>query len=124
MSDAPETVEVGPRRIDLDAARRARAEARGVVEPPVVVLEGDEFPLPLELPMDALASFGALFAVAETGDEDADRVNLAALGSLEETASSLFGPAWPGLKAKGLSFEDLEELLKGSLAAYGISLPE
>lgn len=126
MTDAqsPETLEVGPRRIDLDAARKARAEARGVVGGPVVVLEGEEFELPAELPMGALASFGALFAVAANGDEDSDRVHLEALGSLEETASSLFGGAWGRLKEKGLSFPDLEVLLEGALAAYGINLPE
>ena len=59
MSD--ELVSVPARRIDLDAARRARAEARreaGEEElaPPVVVLDGVEYPLPPELPVGAALS--------------------------------------------------------------------
>jgi hypothetical protein len=132
VSEAAEVVEVPPaasKRIDLDAARAARAEAKRKaaeeagtsVEDPHVILGGERYDLAPELPVGALTAFGALFAVA--GEDDDDRVNLEALGSLEEAASSLFGEAWPKLKGHGLSFEDLEVLLDGALGAYGIELP-
>lgn len=129
MTEA-EQIEVPPagrKTIDLDAARRARAEAKAeageTVEGPLVLIDGEELELPAELPVAALTAFGALFSVvAGTGDDD-DRANLAALGTLEEAAASLFGETWPTLKAKGLSFPDLEYLLGEALSSYGISLP-
>lgn len=137
MAGEPEVVDLPAatspaktKRIDLDAARRARAEARaaaGQSEVPVVVIDGDEVVLPVELPAGALPAFGALFAIAsdpEDDSPDAVRKNLHALAALEESASELFGPAWPVLKAKGLSTDDLEELLGGALEVYGVSLPE
>lgn len=121
MSSSDEVVEVPPRTFDLDAARAARREAKGDVEPPTVTVDGVVYDLPAELPVGALSAFGAIFAVA--GSDDGDRVNLEALGSLEEAASSLFGDTWPVLKAKNLSFEDLTALLDFALGAYGIDLP-
>lgn len=120
-----------PREINLDAARKARAEARGDQAPPVVVVGGENIALPMELPSGALAAFGTLFAVAEVaGSEDptpeAMARNLAALAGLEEAAESLFGEAWQRIKATpgGLSFEDVQYLLESALDVYGVSLPE
>lgn len=128
MSSSDEVVEVpaaASKTIDLDAARAARREAKGEAgDAPVVVLDGERYELPEELPVGALTAFGALFAVAGGADgEEGTRVNLEALGSLEEAASSLFGAAWPKLKEKNLSFPDLSFLLEGALGAYGIDLP-
>lgn len=136
MSVEPEVVDVpakASKSIDLDAARAARAEAKRQkaeetgeeFELPHVILGGERYDLAAELPVGALTAFGALFAVAagDEDDEDGTRVNLEALGSLEDAASSLFGDTWPKLKGHGLSFEDLEVLLDGALGAYGIELP-
>ena len=117
------------KRIDLDAARRARAEARreAGLEPPVVVIDGEDVELPVELPSGALTAFGALFAIGgDLEDESPEAIgrNLRALAALEEAAAELFGPAWPKLKSHGLSTDDLEVLLGESLEVYGISLPE
>jgi hypothetical protein len=52
--------------LDLDAARAARAEARG--EPPTVTLGGETFTLPVEIPMRYI------WALVEGDDMDALKV--------------------------------------------------
>lgn len=120
VTDAVET-----RTIDLDAARRARREARGDQAPPHVVLDGERYELPPELPADALTRIGELVAVADLAstDDDVDG-NLRALAGFQSAAGAIFGPAWDVLATKGLSLDDLAVLIEGALAIYGVNLPE
>lgn len=96
------------RRIDLDAARRARAEERG--DPPVVVVGGKEYPLPAEMPADVVTAFGMVA-----------RGDVAALnGALLE----LFGEEnLAAIKATGLSWDDEKFLFESAVEEYGFDLP-
>lgn len=102
------------RRIDLDAARRARDEKKG--EPPVVVFGGEEYELPRELPAEAVHAFGQLVAGDPSG--------------LVAGIEALFGEAWTNLQAaakaagRALSFDDEIFLLEAALQEYGFDLPE
>jgi hypothetical protein len=102
------------RKIDLDAARRARAETRG--EAPVIVLAGREWTLPAELPADVVTSFGMVVR----GD----------VAALEDAMTALFAGQYPDLKAAALaagtplSWEDEKYLLESVLQEYGFDLPE
>lgn len=96
------------RRIDLDAARAARAEKVG--EAPVVVLEGVEYVLPRELPMEAV------LVVAEDLTKPNPKTVRAAM-------EAIFGDHWPTLRPK-LSVADSMLVLTGVLELYGTDLPE
>ena len=96
------------RRLDLDAARAARAEKAGPA--PVVVLEGVEYELPRELPMEAV------LAVAE----DLRKPNPATVRAAME---AIFGDHWATLRSK-LSVSDSMLVLTGVLELYGTDLPE
>lgn len=96
------------RRIDLDAARAARAEKRGPA--PVVVLDGKEYELPPELPGHVVTAFG----MAMKGEVD----------SLEAAVRDLFGEHYEEISKARLSFDDQMVLLEGALAAYDFELPE
>lgn len=100
------------RTVDLDAARTARAEKVGPA--PVVVLEGQEYELARELPMDAVFAFAELLD-RETKTPDPDVVTSA----LEH----LFGEHWPKLRPK-LSVHDCMYVLAEILELYGTNLPE
>lgn len=110
----PAPTPAGSRRIDLDAARRARAEQRG--DPPVIILAGKEWTLPAELPADVVTSFGMVVR----GD----------VAALEDAMTSLFAGQYPALKAAALetgtplSWEDEKYLLESVLQEYGFDLPE
>jgi hypothetical protein len=111
MSNRPKTAAPaapGGRRIDLDAARRARAEQRG--DPPVVVVGGKEYELPAELPGEVVTSFGLVVR----GD----------VSALDSAIGSLFGDKFGEIKAVGLSWEDEKYLLESVLEEYGFELPE
>jgi hypothetical protein len=99
---------VEERLIDLDAARAARLEKKG--PGPKVKVDGQVYDLPRELPAEAVHAFGGLVS----GDPS----------MLEVGVRSLFGDAWPALKASGLSFDDEVFLLETALALYGFDLPE
>lgn len=104
-----------PRRIDLDAARAARAEKNG--PGPVVVLEGQEHELARELPMNAVLAWTELLEGMGPGSKTPDpEIVTAALGDL-------FGDAWPELRPK-LSVQDCMYLLAEILELYGSDLPE
>jgi hypothetical protein len=89
-------------RLDLDAARAARAakaEAEG--EAHVLVLGGQEFELPTEMPLD--------FVLA------------AAEGDVAGSLRVLLGEEeYENLRAKGLSVSDLNELIGGLAEVYGL----
>lgn len=115
MSEAVAPVEENRKTIDLDAARRARAEARGdqIVE---VQLGGKKYRLPDELPAETVHAFGALIQGDYSG-----------LGTGME---ALFGDKWDELhtdaRAAGqpLSLEDETFLLEQAFELYGMPLPE
>jgi hypothetical protein len=87
------------RRIDLDAARKARAET---AEPPVVELGGQEFTLPAGLP--------AIVAVGLA------RARRGALDGVEEAFEGLFGDRADEAMRLGLELDDLDVILE---QAYG-----
>lgn len=93
------------RRVDLDAARKAREEAQG--EPSVVVLGGREFTLPPSPPAAFLVGLGRL----QKGD----------LSGTEEALQSLFGDQVDDILRLGLEIEDLGPIVN---EAYGIDLGE
>lgn len=92
------------KRIDLDAARKARAEKRGKTGdgPPVVVLGGREFTLPPALP--ALVVVG----LARARRKDLD--------GLEDCFEALFGPDVDAALRLGLELDDLDLIIED---AYG-----
>lgn len=89
----------GARIIDLDAARAARAEKRGDAEPPRIRLEGTDWELPVEVPVEFAVRF-------EVGDL---RGGLSAL--LGEDAAEII---------ESLSVDDLEVLSDGIYEIYGL----
>lgn len=85
-------------RLDLDAARAARAEAEG--EPHVVVLDGQEFTMPPEMP--------AQFALHVME------------GNIFKGLEALFGPDQYAVFSKIVySIDDLLELADGVANLYG-----
>lgn len=101
------------KKIDLDAARKAREEERrkdGREAPPVVVIGGKEYELPPELPADVVTSFGMVVR----GD----------VAALEDAMTALFGGKYPEIRKAGLSWEDEKFLLEETLEEYGFDLPE
>ena len=97
------------RRIDLNAARAARAEARG--EPVTVELGDDVYELPAEMP----ASVIGCIARAQAGDPS---------GMLEAMAA-LVGDGFDEMVTKHrLSLDDLMVLLDGASEQYGMTTPE
>lgn len=110
------------RTIDLDAARAARAEARGDAPVPTVRIGGVDYPMPAELPAGALTAFGQIYAAA---DSDEETVQIAALSGMEDALETILGAeTWAAVKGLGLSFDDYEVLLEGAFEVYGVSLGE
>lgn len=100
-------------RIDLDARRAARREALG--EPIVVVLEGEEFVLPVEMPVALLG------LVSDLGGLDTDAEKAAAVYPL---AQALLGPeAWNRLLAVRPSIDDLLEIVDVAMEQYAVDPP-
>jgi hypothetical protein len=87
--------------LDLDAARAARAEARG--EPPTVTLGGETFTLPAELPMRYV------WTLVEGDDMDALKV--------------LFDGQLDRFLATEPTREDILALVAGVPALYGLASP-
>ncbi len=122
MSDvtaaAPEQAEPKaptPKRIDLDAARRARREKQGPA--PEIVFFGNAYPLPRSLPakvIDLVASINA-------GDWSV---------VIEAMRILLGGPVYDQIiekaEAEGdpLELEDVTFLLEQALEVYEVTLPE
>lgn len=88
-------------RVDLDAVRRARAEATKA-EPPVVVFGGRDHTLPAVLPASVLVAVGRM----QTGD----------LSGLRDALDVLFGDAVDEVLRGGFDVEDLAAVLA---EAYG-----
>ena len=130
--------------LDLDAARRENAHPEGIV----VVLGGEEFTLPAELPADVFDPFLApefnlsgliltLFKSADDGKEleIADRLMILLLDrpslptevvdAIYTALELLFGAEqWATFKAQRPSFKDLGRLVSGLFRMYGTSLGE
>lgn len=104
------------RRIDLDAARAARAEKVGPA--PVVVLEGVEYVLPPELPMEAVLVVAEEFTKAKL--DTPEKIDP---GAVRVAMEAIFGEHWPTLRPK-LSVSDCFLVLTGVLELYGTDLPE
>lgn len=83
------------KRVDLDAAHKARAEK---VPAPVVKLGGEEFVLPSGTP--AVLVIG----LARAANEDLDGV--------EEALTALFGDRTPEVLKLGFAVEDIEVILE------------
>lgn len=97
------------RRIDLNAARAARAEARG--EPVTVELGDDVYTLPAEMP----ASVIGCIARAQAGEPS----------GMLDAMSALVGPDFDEMVTKhNLSLDDLMVLLEGAAESYGLTTPE
>lgn len=94
------------KRIDLNAAHKARAEKRAA--PPVVLLGDQEFTLPSSLP--ALAIVG----LARTRQKDDD--GHGSTEGLEECFTALFGDRADEVLKLGLELDDLELIFE---EAYG-----
>jgi hypothetical protein len=96
------------RRLDLDAARAARVEKLGPA--PVVVVGGEEYELPLELPGAVVTAFGMVMR----GD----------VSEIEGALRSLFGEHYEAIAALKLSWPDQQLILEGVLALYDFDFPE
>lgn len=90
-------------RIDLDAARKARAEARGKQERKELKIAGKRYTLPVECPVDY-----SIFLV-----EGDPRLALRAL----------VGDKWQEIWQSGLSIEDMNELTIQIADLYGLGKP-
>lgn len=94
----------GKRVFNLDALRIARAEARAGTEAAVIVIGGEEFTLPAEMPLEfILASSEQRLAAAIT----------ALLGAEQHVRLMAVEPP--------LSGEDFAEIAKAAQAAYGVA---
>lgn len=96
-------------RIDLNAARAARAEARKE-SPSTIVIGEDEYELPVEMPVALLEAFGR----AQNGDGSGFTDGVIALLGSRETYESL-------LEKHNLTMEDLVEVMEGAMASYGVT---
>lgn len=90
------------RKIDLDAARRARAELTPDEEPPVVTLGGKEFELPIKLPAAVIVGLA--------------RVRRREMDGMEDALGGLFGDRLNEVLALGLELDDFDAIIEG---AYG-----
>lgn len=104
-----------PKKLDLDAARKARREKRGPA--PSILFLGKDRPLPSSLPADVLELGGAVAAGDWTQAVPAVRILLG-------------GPVYDELRADAeaagepLDLEDVVFLLEGALEVYEVTLPE
>lgn len=99
-------------RIDLDAARAARREAQG--EAPVVVIDGKELKLPVELPFEVAEGLSAF-------SDEAIRLDPAGSATaLHRVLGLLLGPAHDEFMAASPSINDVMMLLDGLVKSYGL----
>lgn len=102
-------------RVDLDAARAARREAGG--EAPVIVIDGEEFILPVELPFAIMDDLARLFKAKD------DKEALAELSveALPVITRGLLGSDYERFIAHRPSVDDFLVLFEGVMGAYGLS---
>lgn len=135
MSDAPEVIDVPSadhvtrtRTIDLDAARKARAEARAraagedEVKPPALRLEGEDHPMPHEMPLSCLTAFGEVMALRNA--QEGDELDSSSFDKMTDAVRELIGPVAFGAVQPSLSIEDLMFLLTEAMELYGFALGE
>lgn len=96
------------RRVDLNAARAARAGKKG--QAPRVDLGDRQFLLPAELPVEVITAFGMM--------QQSD------LAGMTDAVGALFGDQWAEVKKLGFSVDDLLELLSQIMPMYGFTVPE
>lgn len=104
-------------RIDLDAARAARREARG--ESPVLVFMGSEYELAPEMPLELVELVVQLEQVGN--DQDS---GIKVFGILERMFKVVLGEHYDRFKASGATLQDLGPLIAGIEKVYGLSLGE
>lgn len=104
-------------RIDLDAARAARREARG--ESPVLVFKGEEYELAPEMPLELVELVVQLEQVGN--DQDS---GIKVFGILERMFKVVLGEQYEKFKSSGASVQDLGPLIAGMEQVYGLSLGE
>ena len=99
--------------IDLDQAKLAREAARREANEagPVVKFGGKEYELAAELP------YGVLEALRGIGDPET------AAAALSLMTEALLGSHYDDVKASGPSVDDINELVTGAMAAYGLDSP-
>lgn len=90
------------RKVDLDAARRARSELEEKPEAPVVTLGGIDFELPPKLPA------AVIVGLARARRRDMD--------GFEDALTGLFGTRVDEILRLGLELEDFDAIIEG---AYG-----
>lgn len=98
-------------KIDLDAARAARAEKTPKSSTPKVVFHGKRFPLPAELP------FGVFLRLGQLDDKVEDEL---ALEIMAETVETLFGARANEFLALGPSIDDLMTLMAALVDGYNL----
>jgi len=105
----------GPKRIDLDAARKARREKQGPA--PCIVFLGVERPLPRSLPAEVLDLAGLVSQGQWTGAVPAIKLLL---------GGEVYEQVIADAKKAGdpLELEDIVFLLEQSLEVYEVTLPE
>lgn len=104
------------RVIDVDAARKARAGQQG--PPPELVLGGETYVLPLELPAEAVHAFGAIMG----GDFSGLGYGMACLFGGEDAWNAVLEASRAG--GQPLSMDDEMFILEEAFDAYGMTLPE
>lgn len=110
-------------RIDLNAKRAARREARG--ERLVVVIGDVELALAPELPIDVVEKLAQLAPKDGAPAGDAALADEEALEVLVDAMRGLFGPdGWQTFREAGATLDDLVDLVGELFTLYGVSLGE
>jgi len=107
---------VEPEDINLDTDRAARLEMRG--KPQNIVFKGQEFPLPVELPLRAVTSMADLQKAMRAKDGDGITRSLLII------LKSLVGDEYETFMDLGPTAGDLGAIVRGIPKAYGLSAPE
>ncbi len=108
-------------RIDLNAARAARREARQGAEPITLIIDDVELELPAEMPLAFLDKAGDL---TEALFSDDPNVQARAAGLIRDAAKALLGVAVYDelLDRHALTMDDLRLILGEAGNLYGVGL--
>lgn len=109
---------------DLDKKRAARNEQNP--EPHAIVLGGEKFVLPLEMPLDIIEPLMDVQTVQGTLPEDPKDMKpeqqVAMIHALQATCTAILGEAdYKRFRSVRPSLEDYQAFVDASLAAYGLS---